>query len=503
MYKENIFGIDIGTQGTKAALFSSDGRCLSSSFRKSCLHRPSPGIVEEDPEKQVSTVCQTIKECVQKSKIDKSSIAAIGIDGQMAGIIGIGKDGKNITPYDYWLDTRCAPYIKKMQQVAGDRVLNKTGNAPSFNHGPKKLWWKHERPKIYKRIASFVQPSGYTVMRLCGLDASNAFIDRTYLHFSGFADNQKNKWDFNLCKTFNLDPCKLPSIVEPEQVVGQMTASMAKRCGLKTGIPVVSGCGDTAASFLACGATKKGICVDVAGTASVFAATTDSFKADRRTQTLGCGQSAMKGLWHPYAYIHGGGMNLEWFRKELANFGRLSPDEITFDKLNRLAEKLPIKESIPFFIPHFTGRVCPPVPNLRGAWIGLQWNHRLEHLYKAILEAVAMEYGIYKKILMSLYPDLKIIEVRITGGGEKSKLWNMIKSAVFQTPVIQITQNQGAPMGAAMLAGVGVGLFKNLNTVASQWVKTGSRFREGAQGEKIYQQKLVEYEKIMMLLSKL
>ncbi len=391
MSREYLIGVDIGTQGTKAALFDLQGKCLAQAFKKSNLYQPAAGIVEEDPEKQLSSVCQTIKKCVAESKIDKASIAAIGIDGQTAGIIGIGKGGKNITPYDSWLDTRCSPYINKMERVAGSEILKKTGWSPSFNHGPKKLWWKNEQPKIYKQIAAFVQPGGYAAMRLCGLDWSKAFIDRTYLHFSGFADNRNNKWDLGLCKKFDFDPGKLPSIVEPEDIIGQLTAPMARRCGLKAGVAVIAGCGDTTASFLACGAVKNGVCVDVAGTASIFAATTDKFKVDKKNRTLGCAQAAVKGLWHPYAYINGGGMNLEWFKKELANAGKTTPVKMTFDKLNRLAGKLSIDENIPYFVPHFTGRVCPPVPNLRGAWIGLNWNHKLGHMYKAMLEGIALE----------------------------------------------------------------------------------------------------------------
>ena len=115
-----LIGIDIGTQGTKAALFSEDGKCLAEAFRKSDLYQPSPGIVEENPETQVHSVCETINACVAKANVAVDAIAGIGIDGQMAGILAVGDDGKNVTPYDSWLDTRCAPYITKMQQEAGD-----------------------------------------------------------------------------------------------------------------------------------------------------------------------------------------------------------------------------------------------------------------------------------------------------------------------------------------------------------------------------------------------
>ena len=497
MAKEFLIGVDIGTQGTKAVLFRADGKCLSLAFRKSKLYQPSNRIVEEDPNRQLATVYQTIKDCVTNTKIDPSSVAAIGIDGQMAGVIGIDSDGNNVTPYDSWLDTRCAPYIKKMEKTAGQQILCKTGNAPSFNHGPKKLWWMHEHKKTYKQIKAFVQPGGYVAMRLCGLNAADAFIDRTYLHFSGFANNRKKCWDADLCRTFKLDPQKLPKIVEPHKIIGQLTAGMAKRCGLKTSTAVVAGCGDTAASFLACGATKEGVCVDVAGTASVFAANTKTFKADEKNRTLGCGQAAVVGLWHPYAYINGGGMNLEWFRKNIASSGQKASSDMTFDKLQNLAQKLNDDENTPIFIPHLAGRVCPSQPDLRGAWVDLTWEHTIGHMYKAVLEGVALEYGIYKNVLKQMYPKLKLKEIRITGGGEKSRLWNKIKSAVLQVPVVQILQSQGAPMGSAMLAGYGVGLFKSLPKTADRWVKKGNKHLADKKQQQFYKPRIKRYKKIL------
>jgi len=500
MADKTLIGIDIGTQGTKAVLFSESGQCLAVAVRKSRLYQPGGGVVEEDPEHQVRTVCQTIKVCMKEAKVARESVAAVGIDGQMAGVIGIGKDGRNVTPYDSWLDSRCAPYIERMKVQAGKRVLRQAGCAPSFNHGPKVLWWKHEHPKLYRSIASFVQPGGYAAMRLCGLDGRGAFIDSTYLHFSGFADNRKGVWDDGLCDVFGVDRRKLPRIVSPAEIIGAVTPQMARRCGLRAGTPVVAGCGDTAASFLACGATQEGICVDVAGTASVFAATTSQFRPDSRHLTLGCGRAATGGLWHPYAYINGGGMNLEWFRREMVHRGRKA-GAVTFDRLNRLAEQVSAPETAPLFIPHLGGRVCPSAARLRGAWVGLDWSHGLGHLYRAVLEAVALEYGIYRNILADLYPDLRLREIRVTGGGQESVLWNQVKSAVLEMPVVQTTRSEGAPMGAAMLAGFGAGLFKSLPAVAKRWVQKGTRHRAPRKMTQMYRTRLGRYEQLLELLN--
>ena len=488
-----LIGVDIGTQGTKAALFRANGECLAEAFHPSALQRPSPGVVEEDPEKQLESVCLAIRECVKTA--GRTSIAAMAIDGQMAGILGIGAGGGNVTPYDSWLDTRCSQYIRRMNEEAGDEILMKTGNAPSFNHGPKILWWMHERPGTFDKIKSFVQPGGYAAMRLCGLEAGDAFIDTTYLHFSGFADTVHSRWDPDLCDRFHLDIGKLPRIVEPDAVVGELTGEMTERCGIGAAVPVVAGCGDTAASFLACGATSEGICVDVAGTASVFASTTESFHPDRERRILGCGRSATPGLWHPYAYINGGGMNLEWFCREIANRGRTGgADLLSLEDLDALAAAIGDDASVPLFVPHLAGRVCPSEPGIRGAWAGLDWSHGLAHLYRAILEGAALEYGVYRN---ALYPKGALREIRITGGGEKSRLWNRIKASVLEFPVVRINRSLGAPAGAALLAGYGIGLFRSLPEAANHWISLGKRF--GPQDAMIrhYRKKLPVYEALL------
>lgn len=497
-------GVDIGTQGTKAAVFDERGRCLGQSFEPSKLYRPAPGAVEEDPERQFGSVCRTIRRCVRLAKLSRADVAGIGLDGQMAGVIGIGRDGRAVTPYDSWLDTRCAAQIRQMQDAAGEQVLRKTGNAPSFNHGPKKLWWMQARPKEYRRIAAFVQPGGYAAMRLCGLGAAEAFIDHTYLHFSGFADNPAGRWDKSLVAAFGIDVAKLPRIVAPEQVVGALTREAATACGLRPGVPVVAGCGDTAASFLACGASRAGVCVDVAGTASVFAATTEEFRPDVDARTLGCGRSAVPGLWHPYAYINGGGMTLEWFRKVLAGAagarGRGRGTSSGFAELDRAAAAIEPDSSLPMCVPHFSGRVCPAAPDLRGAWVGLSWDATAGHLYRAILESVALEYAVYRRVLLGLYGPGAMRELRVTGGGERSDAWNQIKADALQTPVTRIAQSEGAPRGVAMIAGVGTGVLRDLPAAVRQWVAVGRTLRPNRRRAGHYEHRRESYESLLASL---
>lgn len=460
-----LLGIDVGTQGTKAVLHREDGACLAEAFVRSRPLRPAPGVVEEDPEDQLRAVLAAIRDCLGRSGQDAPAVAGLALAGQMAGVIGIDAQGRALTPYDSWLDTRCCSYIERMC-TPDAAVLRRTGNAPSFNHGPKILWWKHEQPATYARIARFVQPAGYIALRLCGLGAEAAFIDPTYLHFSGFADNVALRWDADLCTRFDVDPAKLPRIAASTEVVGGVSAEMAATCGLRAGTPVVAGCGDTAASFLACGASEPGVCIDVAGTASVFAATTDRFVPDTAHGVLGCGRSVFEGLWHPYAYINGGGQNLEWFRAAVAGGS-------DFAALDAAAADASRDATLPFFVPHLGGRVSPAWPGLRGAWADLDWSATQATLFRGVLEGVALEYALYRDAVVALCPGFAVREVRITGGGEKSATWNRLKADRLQARVVGIARGGGAPLGAALLAGVGTGVLHDLRTAMQRWIALG------------------------------
>ena len=490
---KSLIGVDIGTQGVKAALYTAEGHRLAESFEPSQLHRPQPGAVEEDPEFHVASACRMVRRCIEQA--GSCDVAGLAVTGQMAGVIGLGANGRAVTPYDSWLDTRCAAQIVHMLSEGGDAVLSLTGNAPSFNHGPKILWWKQERPQEEARITKFVQPGVYVAMRLCGLGSDDAFIDNSYLHFSGFADNRAQRWDSGLCARFGIEASKLPRIVQPTTNVGCMTEKMSAACGLPSDTPVIAGCGDSTASFLSCGATIPGICVDVAGTASVFAATTNTFAPDTHGRMLSAGRAATDGIWHSYAYINGGGMNLEWFRREFAR------ENAGFDELDALAASKTLSDELPLFLPHLGGRVSPAAPGLRGAWAGLTWEHTRGELYRAMLESVALEYAIYKKAVLRLHPDASFTEMRITGGGDKSAVWNQIKADVLQMPVVQIANGGSAPMGAAMIAGMGVGLLPSLPEASAAWVELGQRFDPEPKHAAYYRSRIDRYDSLLQALS--
>lgn len=478
-----IIGIDIGTQGTKTSLFTIDGKMISEAFEASRLISSTPGVVEQDMDEIYDSVLNTIRDTILKSGVSPNDVSAIGLDGQMAGILGIDKDWNAVTPYDSWLDTRCGKYIDRIKQEAEDKVIQTTGSPVTYTHGPKILWWKYERPEVYAKINKFILPTTYVAGRLTGLKAEYAYIDYTHLHFSGYGDVLNKKWSEELLGIFGVDKGKMPEIVEPWKIVGTLTKEAAAKCGLICGIPVAAGCGDQAATSLGAGVTRKGVIFDVSGTASVFSCCVDQYSPDVKNKTLVFPRSVLPDLWIPLAYISGGGLCLKWLKDQLTWKG----NQPSFNELDEEAAKVsPGSEGL-FFIPHFGGRTCPNNPTTRGSWIGLNWVHTRSHMYRAVMEAIAYEYSLYLKIIEELAGELEFSNVIAIGGGSKSKVFNSIKADVLGIPYSTLIRGDTATLGSAVVAGYGVKIYDEIKPAIDNMIEKQNEMQPDLKNHRIYQ----------------
>jgi len=497
MTKRYLVGVDLGTSATKAALYRIDGQKVAEASAEVPIHYPKPGTVEQDDHDFYRTAARTVNEIITGSGIDAKEIAAIAFDSQMAGVGMIDENFQPPARFDSWLDMRCQPFIELMDRESGELVTRLTGCPPTCDHGPKMLWWKHEMPDIYQRTAKFVMPGTYVAGQMAGLRADQAFIDYTYIHFSGFADSENTRWSSELCSRFDLDMDKLPEIVEPWHVVGEVNEKAAKLFALSPGTPIAAGAGDTAANALGAGIVEAGMLFDVAGTAAVLAGCTDKFIADTKHRALLTMKSVIPGLWNPLAYIGGGGIALDWFRDQFYNalHGETQDCEESLytAMIAKAAEISPGSEGL-FFSPHLGGRICPSSPQMRGAWIGASWSHSQAHFLRAILESVAYEYAFYLGILHELLPDLEMGTARAVGGGAKSPAWNQIKADVLGVPYQRLAGNEFGTWGAAMIAGKAAGVINDLAEHAKRTaIVEGSPVQPDPERHLFYQPLVAKY----------
>lgn len=464
MNQRYLLGVDLGTTATKAALYLSDGTLVAEGRSEVPISYPQPGWVEQDSEDFYRSAGEAIRRCLAACSVDPARIAGIAFDSQMAGLGTIDEDFRPATHFDSWLDMRCQPYIEELNRRYADQVTALTGCPPTCDHGPKILWWMHERPEDYRRVAKFVMPACYVAGRIAGLQAEDAYIDYTFLHFTTLADAEHGAWSRELIELLGVDEARLPRIVAPWEVVGEVQPGAAREFGLAPGTPVAAGCGDTAAGALGAGVVKPGMLLDTAGTASVLACCTDRYVADRENRALLTMRSVAPGVWNPLAYIAGGGLALPWFRD---NFFQPPGDASSdaggiYESMIEGAAKVPAGCDGLVFCPHLGGRICPAAPGMRGAWVGFSWGHSRAHFFRAVLESIGYEYNYYLSILRRLLPEWRLIEARAIGGGAQSRTWNQMKADILDVPYRKVLRSESATWGAALIAGKASGVVGDL-----------------------------------------
>jgi xylulokinase len=491
---ELLLGIDLGTTGTKAALYSTNGDSLAEASAETPLRWHGPGEVDQDPEDFYRAATQAIGECIERAAVDPGRVEAIGVTGQMAGTMGIDRDWRPSTPYDSWLDLRCTADVEALDSELGPRLVELSGCPAMVNHGPKMRWWRRERRDAFDATAKFIVPGGYVAGRLAGLDADEAFMDRSYLHFTGVADTRAGAWSDELAAAVGVPTDKLPRIVEPASRIGALPAQAARDCGLREGTPVAAGLGDTASGVLGAGVVTPGQVLDVAGTAAVLSTSGNEFVPDVEHRTLLVMRGALPDQWVSLAYLSAGSL-LAWVGETL--WDRPSGDAPDFDALARAGGDAPAGSEGLVFVPHVDGRLLPNRPRMRGAWVGLTRHHSRSHLVRSVLEGVAYEYAHYLRILRELHPEIDLHEVRVVGGGARSETWNAIKASVLGVPYARLAPGEFSCWGAALVAGAAVGMYDDLAAAAVRAARVERRYQPDPGDHEVYRRQASVYSRLL------
>ena len=446
-----FLGIDSSTTATKAILIDDAGSVIGVASSTYGYETPKPLWSEQQPMLWWTGTVNSIRQVLAETGIDPTAVSAIGLTGQMHGLVLLDAVGDVLRPAILWNDQRTGAECDEIRTIIGQqRLIDITGNdALTGFTAPKIVWVKNHEPEIYGRIAHILLPKDYVRYHLTGEFATDkAGGSGTQL----FNVAQRN-WSDEVVTALGIDRAWLPQTFEGTAVTGTLTPAAAKVTGLPAGIPVVGG-GDQAANAVGTGAVVDGVVALSLGTSGVVFVSSDEpvVEPDGRLHAF-C--HAAPGKWHLMGVMLSAAGSLRWFRDTAA-------PGTEFSDLVDAAGKVPAGCDGLFFLPYLTGERTPhPDPLARGAFVGLTVRHTRNHLTRAVLEGVA--YGLRDSFeLMKAAGITRINQVRISGGGAKSALWRQILADVFQAELVTVNTAEGAAYGAALLAATGTGAFNSV-----------------------------------------
>lgn len=464
-----FIGIDSSTTATKALLLTETGAVVGVASSTYDYETPKPLWSEQRPELWWTGTVASIRQLLAETAVPPSSIHAIGLTGQMHGLVLLDAAGQVLRPALLWNDQRTAAECDEMRAVIGkQRLIDITGNdALTGFTAPKILWVKNNEPKIYAKIAHILLPKDYVRYKLTGEFAT----DKAGAAGTQLFDVRQRDWSNEVVGKLGIDSAWLPPTFEGTAVTGHLTPAAAEATGLPPGIPVMAGGGDQAANAVGTGAVVDGVVALSLGTSGVVFASSDVpvVEPDGRLHAF-C--HAAPGKWHLMGVMLSAAGSLRWYRDALA-------PGVDFGDLLLPAADVPAGSEGLLFLPYLTGERTPhPDPLARGGFIGLTVRHGQPHLTRAVLEGVA--FGLRDSLELMRGAGLaNITQVRASGGGLRSPLWRQILADVLQAEIVTVNTTEGAAYGAAVLALVGAGVFGSVEAACAELVQVTGKTEPG------------------------
>ncbi len=490
-----LLGIDVGTTGAKAVLLDSAGQVAAVATTEYPLLTPRPGWTEQDPTTWWEAAVISIRRVLNEVRVRERHIAAVGLTGQMHGLVPLDGGGSVLRPAILWNDQRTAEecaWITK--RVGAERVIELTGNPVLTGFtAPKIVWMRRHEPDLYARIAHILLPKDYVRYCLTGKHA----VDAADASGTSLFDVRGRRWSATMLAALEIPPSWLPRVVESPELTGVVSALAARLTGLNEGTPVVGGAGDQAAQAVGTGIVRTGLVSATIGTSGVVFAHLDQPAVDLQGR-LHSFCHAVPSRWHVMGVMLSAGGALRWLRDGLRHDAWFKGGD-PYDAMSaEAAEVSPGCEGL-VFLPYLTGERTPHAdPRARGAFVGLTLRHHRGHLIRAVMEGVAL--GLRDSLELIRGMGLPVTEIRVSGGGARSPLWRQILADVFRTDVATVTTTEGAAYGAALLAGVGRGIFPSVEVACETTVAVVDRAAPDRERAAVYDKLYTVYRDLYLAL---
>lgn len=452
-----LLGIDVGTSQMKVALFDTDGNVVTSASPAYSVHQPKNGWAEQEAADWWRAAIEGIRSVV--SAVDAADIAAVGLGGQMHGLVLLDAAGEPLRRSIIWCDQRTARECEEITELVGaQRLLEITANPALTGFTASKIRWvqKHE-PEIYQKCAHILLPKDYIRYKLTGEFATDV-SDASGMQL---LDVKNRCWSDEVLEKLGIDKALMARVYESPEITGEISAAAAELTGLRAGTPVVAGAGDNAAAAIGTGCVKDGRSFTTIGTSGVVYAHTSKMAVDPcgRVHTFCC---AVPGAWHVMGVTQAAGLSLSWLRQTVC-------PELSYAQMDALAEQAGIGADKLLYLPYLMGERTPHLDaDARGVFFGLSGAHTRAHLIRAVLEGVSYSLRDCQRIIEGM--NGKIKDMTICGGGASSALWLRMLTDIFGCGVNTLHATEGVAFGAAILAGVGAGIYPSVEAACERLI---------------------------------
>lgn len=474
-------GIDIGTGGTRAVVIDDSGKVIASATAPHTdIASPKPGWAEQDPDDWWRACVAAVRKCLASRKVKAGEITAIGLSGQMHGAVLLDRRSRPLRPAIIWCDQRTEDQCTEITRRIGRRRLISLVSNPAITGFtlPKLLWVGENNKGPWRRTRAVLLPKDYVRLRLTGDRASDVADSSGTLMF----DVAKRRWSQTILDEFDIDARLLPAVYESIEVTGSISAEAAAVTGLKRGTPVVAGAGDNAAGAVGMGIAAPGMVSVTIGTSGVVFGASQRPLVDKkgRIHTL-C--HAIPNTWHNTGVTLAAGLSLKWLRGIVGG---------TYDQLTAEAAAVPAGAGGLIWLPYLMGERSPHLdPNARAGFVGLTGDKTRGHLVRAVLEGVA--FSLRESLDIFEENGLTTDSIRLGGGGAQSSVWRQIQADVFGKPVEMLEAEEGAAFGAAVLAGVGLGVWPSVGEACRETVRLKSVMRPNEADRAVMDERYQQY----------
>ena len=481
-----LLGIDLGTSSVKCLLTDEKGYKISSKSIEYNVLVVQVGYAEQDPAMWWKSTVQCIAMLLKECQIASDEIISIGLTGQMHGTVLLEKNNNVLMNAIIHCDGRSQSEIEDIYKRLGKELFSINSYNPLFTGSQMAslMWIKHSHPELFDRIHKIILPKDYIRFMLTGevgteiTDASGTL----------FYDIKKKCWSEFLLGALELEECKFASVHETYEIAGYISRSAAALTGLKEGTPVVFGAGDQPAQALGNGAIKPGIATSNIGTAGqIFTSTvTPVFNPQMNTNTF-C--HAPMNTWYIMGAVLSAGLSLKWYTDQIIQNNN-------YKHLDSMAEAIIPRTGSLIFLPYLCGERTPHLnPKAKGMFFGLTLEHTFVHMYRAAMEGVVFSLKDSISLLETLGVDIN--RIIASGGGANSSLWLQMQADIFNREIITTASNEQASLGAAIIAAVGCGLYKNLEEASDVMVRLGhAKAYPKKENVKVYAENYEKYKEL-------